>query len=86
MDVPFAGSGGTPDPRPCLDWIKQMPSDLGTRFPAVTVKFWPHQVRFSLVFNQNEIAQGEADARGGYDARKPEPRAQAMTRADMRPA
>lgn len=62
MYVPFAFSG-TPDIRPCGDWSKQMPNDLGSRFPAVTVAFEPTRVRFFLVFNQNEIVQGEADAR-----------------------
>jgi hypothetical protein len=62
--VPFAGFSRTPESRPCLRWKEQMPDNLRARFPAVTVEFWPQEVKFSLVFNQSEIARGEADARG----------------------
>jgi hypothetical protein len=45
-----------------------MPDNLRARFPAVTVAYEPREAKFSLVFNQSEVAQGEADARG-EDAR-----------------
>jgi hypothetical protein len=58
-----------------------MPDNLRARFPAVTVEYKPREVKCSLVFNQSEIAQGEADARG-EDAR-PQGRSRAHRLGDM---